>query len=101
MTDENGRSKHLIKRQLKVTDGNDKSKRLKSVDTLFLYIRSMEPFVYLAAGEPDSLIYPAAGEPDSLIYPAATPLNRGLKIQYLKVLRISARQRQRRPLIEA
>ena len=83
MTDE-GRSKRLIKRQMKMTDGNDRSKRLiKSVHALFFHIRSMESLIYpaagepvsliicLAPGEPVSLVYPAAGEPVSLIYPAA------------------------------
>ena len=48
VTDENDRSKRLIKRQMRMTVGNDRSICLKSVDTLFLHIS--------AAGEPVSLI---------------------------------------------
>ena len=57
---------------MKMTDGNGRSKTSdKTVDTLFLHIRSMGSIIYLAAGEPDALIYPAGGEPESLIQPAA------------------------------
>ena len=48
VTDGNERSKSLIKRPMRMTDGNDISICLKSVDTLFLHIS--------AAGEPVSLI---------------------------------------------
>ena len=74
VTDENDRSKRLEKRQMKMTDGNDRSIYIyiyiKKCRYTFLHIRSMESLIY-AAGEPLSLIYPAAGEPVSLIYPAA------------------------------
>ena len=76
VTDENGRSKGLIKLQMKMTDGNDRCGRLIKCSTTvgsygWVHIRSMEFLIYLAAGEPVSLIYLAAAEAVSLVYPAA------------------------------
>ena len=71
MTDENDRSKRLIKRQMKMTDGNDRSLCQKKCRYTIPPDQIDGVAQYPAVGEPISLIYPAAGEPVSLIYPAA------------------------------